>query len=185
MRGPRNRRRSGGFFRPQPWLRSARDLPAPSARWLAGLVLAVIGVWTAYALATSGAEPSLPSSHAVLVNLKPIKGSAVTGSGHLIWYRSASLLVVAGAVRGLAPEEGSNVYLVPEPSCSGSRPAGTRLVSKVRANRQGTATFNQELLGVSNLKFSAWSIWVADPGHSGPPRACGVISLSNGRLVGP
>jgi hypothetical protein len=44
------------------------------------------------------------------------------------------------------------------------------------------AAFNDELLGVSNLHFSDWSIWISTGGRDRTPTACGVVTLANGAL---
>ncbi len=142
----------------------------------------MIGIWTAFSLVTASGEPTVPSSHAVLLSLQPSSGQTARGDGHLIWYRNGGLLVVVLDMERLQPQTQVVALLVPQGSCTGSRPAGTRLVGTVRAGSNGVANFNEELLGVSNLKFSAWSIWVEGRGQSGPPLACGVISLSGGAL---
>jgi len=176
------RRRSGGFFRPQPWLRSARDLPHPAAGVLTAIVVAVLGIWAAVALFMASGQPTLPSSHAVLVSFSPSSGRPVRGSGHLIWYRSAGLLVVAVGLEDLAPNAKVTAWLVHQSSCVGTRPNGATLVGSVRASARGVAVLNQEVLGVSNLTFSAWSIWI-DSGKAGrTPEACTVISLADGGL---
>lgn len=176
------RRRSGGFFRPQPWLRSARDLPHPTTGVLTAVVVAVIGVWTAVALFMASGQPTLPSSHAVLVSFSPSSGQSVRGSGHLIWYRSAGLLVVVVGLEDVAPDAKVTAWLVHRSSCAGTRPNGATLVGSVRASARGVALLNQEVLRVSNLTFSAWSIWI-DRGKAGrTPEACTVISLADGGL---
>ena len=177
------RRRSGGFFRPQPWLQSARDLPHSTAGAITVAVVAAIGILTAFALFTASSQPTLPSSHAVLVAVQPSAGHTAKGDGHLIWYRTGGLLVVVLSVQNLQPNANANALLVPQGSCTGPRPAGTRLLGTVRASSQGVANFNEELLDVSNLKFSAWSIWVDGAGQGHSPTACGVISLSSGALL--
>jgi hypothetical protein len=176
------RRRSGGFFRPQPWLQSARDLPHPSVGVLAAVVVAVVGIWTAIALISASGQPTLPSSHAVLVSVKPTAGHSATGGGHLIWYQSGGLLVVVLGVKNLQPHTAVTALLVPKPSCSGPRPSGTRVIGTATANGQGIALLNQEVLGVSNLKFSTWAIWIVAHPNSSDLDACSVISLSAGAL---
>jgi hypothetical protein len=47
------------------------------------------------------------------------------------------------------------------------------------------AAFNDELLGVSNLRFSDWSIWIGASGKDQAPTACGVVTLANGALSTP
>jgi len=177
------RRRSGGFFRPLPWLQSAHDLPHPTVRAVSFVVLAAIAVVTAFALVTAGSHPTLPSAHAVLVAVEPSPGHRAQGNGHLIWYRSGGLLVVVLAVQHNQPNSRVTAFLVPQGSCSGPRPGGARVVGTVRADEQGVAHFNEELLSVSNLTFSDWSIWIESAGPGRSPAACGVISLSNGSLI--
>lgn len=177
------RGRSGGFFRTQPWLRGARDLPHPAASSVAGVVLAVVVIWAIIALATANSQPPLPSSHAVLVSVKPAASHSATGAGHVIWYRSGGLLVLVLDVQHLPPGSEVSALLVPQASCSGARPSGTRTVGQVRADRHGVARFNEEMLNVTNLKFDAWSIWVDAAGQGRAPAACGVITLSNGTLI--
>ncbi|MGA7362502.1 MAG: hypothetical protein WCB86_01135 [Candidatus Dormiibacterota bacterium] len=176
------RSRSGGFFRPLPWLQSAHDLPHPTVTSIAAVMVAAVGVWTAIALFTASSQPTLPSSHAVLLSVGPSAGHTARGDGHLIWYRTGGLLVVVLGVEHLAPNTPASAFLVPRASCSGLRPTGTRLIGTVRANDHGVANFNEELLNIANLKFSAWSIWIDGRGQGRAPTACGVISLSNGAL---
>ena len=183
LRGRPDRRLSGGFFRPQPWLQSARELPHPTASVLTGVVVVAVGIWTLIALLTAGSQPTLPSSHAVLVSVKPAGGHTATGGGHLIWYRSGGLLVVELGVKNLQPKAEVSALLVPQATCTGPRPAGTRVVGKVRADSQGVARFNEEVLGVSNLRFSAFSLWIVGAGQGRSPTACGVVTLSNGTLI--
>jgi hypothetical protein len=94
------------------------------------------------------------------------------------------LLVVVLEVKNLPPRTSVNALLVPSGSCSGTQSTGTRLIETVRTNGHGLAVFNEELLDVSNLRFAAWSIWVEGKSHTGPPTACGVISLPSGSLNG-
>jgi hypothetical protein len=142
-----------------------------------------VGIWTAIALFSASSQPLLPSSHAVLVSVKPTSGHTAEGGGHLIWYRSGGLLVVVLGVRHLQPNAKASAFLVPEASCSGALPAGSRVIGTERANGQGVASFNEELISVSNLKFSAWSIWIDGQGPGRSPASCGVITLSSGSLI--
>jgi len=180
-----NRRRAGGFFRPLPWLQSAQDLPHPTLSAMTGLVVAVVGIATVIALITASGQPTLPSSHAVLVSVNPSAGHTAQGGGHLIWYRTGGLLVVVLGVQHLQPKAQVSALLVPKGSCTAPRPTGTRVIGTVRANGHGVATFNEELLSVSSLKFSAWSIWIEGQGQGQgrSPAACGVISLAGGTLI--
>ncbi|MGC1183627.1 MAG: hypothetical protein WBA31_00560 [Candidatus Dormiibacterota bacterium] len=182
VRGCPNRRRSGGFFRPQPWLQSARDLPHPTVGVLTAVVVAVVGIWTAVSLFLASGQPTLPSSHAVLVSFSPSSGRVARGSGHLIWYRSGGLLVVAVGLEDLAPRAKITAWLVHRSSCTGTRPSGATLVGSARASASGLAHLNQEVLGVSNLTFAAWSIWVESGKPGRTPAACTVISLAGGGL---
>ncbi len=184
-RGRFGQRRQGGFFRPQPWLRGARELPHPAANTLTGVTVAVVGLLTAIGLFSANGEPSLPSSHAVLVSVRPTSGSQVHGGGHLIWYRSGGLLVLNLGVRGLPARARVAAYLAPGGSCSGQRPGNARLVARSRSDGQGYAHVNGELLRVSSLNFSAWSIWVRGPGQRSNSAACGVISLAGSALARP
>jgi len=176
------RGRSGGFFRPLPWLQSAHDLPHPTVTTITAVMVAAVGIWAAFALFTASSQPTLPSSHAVLISVGPSPGHTARGDGHLIWYQSGGLLVVVLGVAHLPPSTEVSAFLVPRASCTGPRPTGTRLIGTVRADDRGVARFNEELLSVSNLKFSAWSIWLGGSGQGRSPTACGVISLSNGAL---
>lgn len=183
LRGRSDRRRSSGFFRPLPWLQSAHDLPHPTVSVITGIAVVAVGIWTAIALFSASSQPLLPSSHAVLVSVKPTSGHTAEGGGHLIWYRSGGLLVVVLGVRHLQPNAKASAFLVPEASCSGALPAGSRVIGTERANGQGVASFNEELISVSNLKFSAWSIWIDGQGPGRSPASCGVITLSSGSLI--
>jgi len=147
------------------------------------VVVAAIGIWAVISLATAGSQPELPSRHAVLVSVQPSAGHTAKGGGHMIWYRTGGLLVVVLGVQHLRPNSQVSAFLVPEGSCSGSRPTGTHLVGRVRSDSQGVAHFNEEVLGVTNLKYGAWSIWVDGAGQGRSPTACGVISLTSGILI--
>lgn len=179
-----NRRGSGGFFRPLPWLQSARELPQPAVSTVTAIAVVVAGIWTTIALITASGHPTLPSAHAVMVSVKPLAGHSATGGGHLIWYRSAGLLVFVLGVRSLPPGSTAEAVLAPTGSCSGVPPPGSRVVGSVRASKRGVASFNEEILGVSSLKFSDWSVWVEGVGQGRSPTACGVVSLSDGSLIG-
>lgn len=142
-----------------------------------------MGLWTVIALLTAGAQPTLPSSHAVLVSIRPAGDHQAKGGGHLVWYRRGGLLVVDIGVAHLPPHATVSALLVPQGTCTGPTPKGTRVVGKVRANGHGLAQFNAEMLGVFNLRFSAFALWIEAAGHGRSPTACGVVSLSNGTLI--
>ncbi|MGH7640580.1 MAG: hypothetical protein ACREOL_06695 [Candidatus Dormibacteria bacterium] len=177
-----NRSRSGGFFRPQPWLRSARDLPRQAPNVVLGLVLVAVAVAIGLSAFAINQNPALPSSHSVLVSVKPSGHDRVTGGGHVIWYRSAGLLVMDLGVSKLPPGSRVSAYLVPQGGCGASLPSGARLLASARTDSQGFAHLNGELLQVSNMRFSNWSLWVSGARSPGTPAACGVISLANATL---
>lgn len=184
--GSKNRRpggMAGGFFRPSPWVRSAQNLPNGAVRLVSGLVLVAAGIWTLVALVGAGSQPVLPSSHSVPVSLAPTTGSRANGGGHIVWYRQGQLLVVAVTIRDLQPSAPTSVFLVPEGSCRGKLPSGARVVGRIQSDSRGLAQFNGELLGVSNLRFSSWSIWIQSGAGISSPAACGVISVASGSPV--
>jgi hypothetical protein len=176
------RRGSGGFFRTQPWLQSARDIPHGAVNAVVAVVVVVTGLVAMISLLSAGGQPVLPSGHVVPVSLQPTGHQAATGGGHLIWYRTGQLLVVNIQVQDLHPGAAVSALLVPQGTCSGPIPTVGRLVGKVHVNSRGVAAFNSELLGVSNLRFSDWSIWIGVGGRDRSPAACGVITLANGAL---
>ncbi|MGH7698768.1 MAG: hypothetical protein ACRENV_08865 [Candidatus Dormibacteria bacterium] len=174
-----DRRRSGGFLRLQPWLQSASDERRALLSWMALAGAILIGAWTLFSLVAAGSHPQLPSSHAVQIAVHPNRGSGTAGQGHLVWYRRGKLLVFAVTVTHLAPNRQASAYLVPSASCGGTRPPDSKLLGRVRSDARGQAQFNDELLGVSDLRFGSYSVWIEESGSSAPPRACGVLSLSH------
>jgi hypothetical protein len=178
----RARHRSRGFFRTQPWLQSARDMPHAAVNALVAVVVVVAGLLAVISLLTAGGQPVLPSGHVVPISIQPISHNLARGGGHLIWYRTGHLLVVDIQVDHLQPHAAVSALLVPQGSCGGALPGRSRLVGRVDANSGGIAAFNDELLGVSNLRFSDWSIWIRVGGDTPAAAACGAITLGNGAL---
>jgi hypothetical protein len=182
IRGRRARHRSGGFFRTQPWLQSARDMPHAAVNAVVAVAVVVTGLVAVISLLSAGGQPVLPSGHVVPVSLQPTSHRVASGGGHLIWYRTGRLLVVDIEVKGLHPGVEATALLVPQGTCGGPLPSTRRLVGKVDVNSRGVAAFNDELLGVSNLRFSDWSIWIDTGGTDPAPAACGVVTLASGAL---
>gem|GEM_PF-5670485 len=182
MSNRRARHRSGGFFRTQPWLQSARDLPHAAVSAVVAVAVVVTGLVAVIGLLSAGGQPVLPSGHVVPVSLQPASHHLASGGGHLIWYRTGQLLVVDVQVQDLQPGAAVSALLVPQGTCSGALPSAGRLLGKVHVNSRGVAAFNDELLGVSNLRFSDWSIWIGSGGRDRAPAACGVVTLANGAL---
>ncbi|HUY24596.1 MAG TPA: hypothetical protein VMV09_04745 [Candidatus Saccharimonadales bacterium] len=145
----------------------------------------VAGLFAVISLLTAGGQPVLPSGHVVPISVRPTSHHLASGGGHLIWYRTGQLLVVNIQVGHLQPAAAVSARLVPQGNCSGRLPSDARILGKVHANSRGVAAFNDELLGVSNLRFSDWSIWVGPSGKDRAPTACGVVTLANGGLSAP
>ncbi|MGA8206450.1 MAG: hypothetical protein WB801_01390 [Candidatus Dormiibacterota bacterium] len=157
-------------------------MPRAAVSAAVAVAVVVVGLFAVISLLTAGGQPVLPSGHVVPISVHPTSHHLAGGGGHLIWYRTGQLLVVDLQIEDLQPGATVNARLVPEGTCSGALPTGSRLVGKVHANSRGVAAFNDELLGVSNLRFSDWSIWIGASGKDRAPTACGVVSLANGAL---
>jgi hypothetical protein len=157
-------------------------LPHAAINAVVATLVVAMGLVTVIALLTAGGQPVLPSGHVVPVSVQPTSDHAANGGGHIIWYRTGQLLVVNVQVENLQPEAAISALLVPLGGCSGPLPTGSRVLGRARANSRGVAAFNDELLGVSNLRFSDWSIWIDASGQGRAPAACGVITLANGAL---
>lgn len=147
---------------------------------MVAVTVVVAGLVAVISLLTAGGQPVLPSGHVVPISVQPASHGHASGGGHLIWYRTGQLLVVDVQVEKLQPGAAVSALLVPQGTCSGPLPSGSRLVGKTHANSRGVAAFNDELLGVSNLRFSDWSIWIGAGGSDRAPAACGVVTLANG-----
>ncbi|MFZ0996451.1 MAG: hypothetical protein WAO09_10820 [Candidatus Dormiibacterota bacterium] len=149
---------------------------------MVAVAVLVTGLVAVTSLLSAGSQPVLPSGHVVLVSLQPSSHHVASGGGHLIWYRTGQLLVVDVQVQDLEPGATVSALLVHRGTCSGPLPSASRLLGKVNVNSRGVAAFNDELLGVSNLQFSDWSIWIG-VSRDRSPSACGVVTLANGALT--
>jgi hypothetical protein len=157
-------------------------MPHDAVNAVVGVAVVVTGLVAVISLVSAGGQPVLPSGHVVPLSLQPTSHQVASGGGHLIWYRTGQLLVVDLQVHDLQPGAAVSARLVPQGTCSGPLPSAGRLLGKVHVNSRGVAAFNAELLSVSTLRFSDWSIWIGTSGRARSPAACGVVTLANGTL---
>ncbi len=140
------------------------------------------GIWTILALVGAGSTPLLPDRHAVLIAIKPTAGSLASGEVRLVWYRQGHVLVLTLTLERLPARQLVRAWLVPEGSCAGDLPQNARRAATGRSSASGTVQMSNELLGVTDLRFSAWSVWVQTPNHVPSSAACGVIGLGQSPL---